>query len=641
MIERTDPDGKFVGYTYDAASNRTAVITSSGTTTYTYDQFNQLETVTDPNLGVTSYSYDKAGNLIRTALPNNTVETREYDPLNQLVFLKNVLVDAETEAEIKVISSYEYTLDAVGNRLSVVESDGRTVEYDYDDLYRLIQEKISDSGTVRTIDYAYDPVGNIRTRDDSDAGLTVYTYNANDWLLSEELNGETTTYAYDDNGNTISRIKDAIDQVLYIWDYENRLIEAEVTTPTGTRETQYRYDAEGVRVASIVDGQETRYLIDTNRAYAQVLEEYIPDGTVEVFYVYGGDLISQVRDGQQVFYHVDGLGSTRVLTDGVGNVTDEYIYDAYGNLEGSAGSTVNNYLYAGEQYDPNLQSYYLRARYYNPNTGRFMSRDPFEGFLTEPLSLSDYPYVHGNPINAIDPTGLLIQETNATPVLQNIIVKTYLPTIGLYAAVITVAAISAEVYVLGVSEKVVTQCAMDGNPDCETGIPIVFYGKKGLKGKGSLKETTQHISDAINGTNVSLKAHAPAMLSAWRHRPTGHGHRKWYNNTSICSKEARIAARGGGPAKNCDEYPFFQAKEGGETNYRMGLVSLRLVPEKESSPQTRLMDESQLNAAGVVKGHPFLKWYGVVPVTGKLDKSFWKKRNKISTIKDFGKLFGW
>jgi RHS repeat-associated protein len=65
----------------------------------------------------------------------------------------------------------------------------------------------------------------------------------------------------------------------------------------------------------------------------------------------------------------------------------------------------NSYKFTGEQFDPELNSYYQRARYYNPNTGRFTSRDSFEGFLERPLSLNKYSYTEGNPINAIDPSG--------------------------------------------------------------------------------------------------------------------------------------------------------------------------------------------------------------------------------------------
>ena len=61
--------------------------------------------------------------------------------------------------------------------------------------------------------------------------------------------------------------------------------------------------------------------------------------------------------------------------------------------------------YRGEQYDPDLGLYYLRARYYNPATGRFLSRDPEDGNAKDPASLHKYLYAGGDPVNAMDPTG--------------------------------------------------------------------------------------------------------------------------------------------------------------------------------------------------------------------------------------------
>jgi RHS repeat-associated protein len=105
------------------------------------------------------------------------------------------------------------------------------------------------------------------------------------------------------------------------------------------------------------------------------------------------------------FYVYDGGGSVRQLTNSNGTVTDEYEYDAYGNSFTKSGTTPNNYLYRGEQYDADLSLYYLRARYYNPATGRFLSRDPEDGVPTEPATLHKYDYAGSNPVNAMDPTG--------------------------------------------------------------------------------------------------------------------------------------------------------------------------------------------------------------------------------------------
>ena len=165
------------------------------------------------------------------------------------------------------------------------------------------------------------------------------------------------------------------------------------------------YDGDGVRIRQTVAGEETRFLVDKNRDYAQVLEEYTPSKIIKASYIYGHDLISQSRDTERSFYHVDGLGSTRALTDISGLLTDAYAYEAFGEIIKQLGNTQNSYLFAGEQRDPNLGLDYLRSRYLDINTGRFYGRDSFEGFLTVPYSLQSYIYVNNNSVNLIDPSG--------------------------------------------------------------------------------------------------------------------------------------------------------------------------------------------------------------------------------------------
>ncbi len=106
------------------------------------------------------------------------------------------------------------------------------------------------------------------------------------------------------------------------------------------------------------------------------------------------------------YYHYDGQLSTRQLTDALANVTDGYTYDAFGILLNMFGATENDYLYTGEQYDPNVGFYYLRARYYNQSMGRFLTSDPFEGYEFEPYTFHKYLYAGNNPINYQDPSGL-------------------------------------------------------------------------------------------------------------------------------------------------------------------------------------------------------------------------------------------
>jgi RHS repeat-associated protein len=293
-------------------------------------------------------------------------------------------------------------------------------------LDRLLTETITDATNGnRSGSYVYDPIGNRLSKTDSVAGVTTYVYDNNDRLLTETNGTKITIYTYDLNGNTLTH-GDGTTLTTNTWDIENRLIQSVTDGST----TIYQYDPNGVRVSSKTDGVETRYLVDSNRPHASVMMEYNPNGTTITEYTYGLNLIEQERGGVKSFYHADGLGSTRFLTDSLGNVTDAYVYDAYGNTLSSSGTTTNNYLYTGEQFDKNLGEYYLRARYYNPSEGMFTGRDPFDGMLEEPLSLNKYAYVHGNPINNTDPTGMF----SVTEVLADVASIGILAAIGAYAS---------------------------------------------------------------------------------------------------------------------------------------------------------------------------------------------------------------
>jgi RHS repeat-associated protein len=399
LLSRINPDGTTISYTYDAAGNRTSVTTPAGTTSYTFTVLSQIATVTDPSKGVTQYTYDADGNLTHTTLPNGTSEVRQYDALNRLVYLEN-------DGPSGVISSYRYTLDPDGNRTRVVEDTGRTTRYAYDALFRLIGETITDpAGGNRTIAYTYDAVGNRLARNESREGLTTDTYDADGRLLTETLGSQTTAYTYDKNGNTLSQVKSATDQVFYRWDAQNHMVGVDVTDAGRTHHTTYAYDADGIRASATTDGVETRYLIDTVQPNPEVLLEYRPNGAAVVSYVYGNDLIEQDRGGAQSYYQKDGLGSTRALTSANGAVTDRYVFDAFGRIIAQTGSTVNSYLFAGQQRDAATGFDYLRARYLNTGSGTFLSKDPAEPKLTSPLTANAYIYADDNPVRFVDPTG--------------------------------------------------------------------------------------------------------------------------------------------------------------------------------------------------------------------------------------------
>jgi RHS repeat-associated protein len=362
---------------------------------YTYDSLNRLSTVVDNNLpagqNTTIYAYDTASNLVTVTDPNKLQSTIQYDSLNRLTSLNTATPNSS------VVAGYSYTLGATGNRTGATEQSGRTLTWNYDGIYRLTSEAVQDpSGANGEVDYTLDPVGNRTSTNSSLPGVqsvTLAGFNLDDWIATE---------SYDANGNTTST-----GGKTFAYDSENHLV-----SMNGGAVTMI-YDAFGNRVAKIANGVTTQYLVDdlNPTGYAQVVEEVV-NGAVERQYTYG---LQRISEDQPIngtwtpsFYGYDGFGSVRQLTNVSASITDTYNYDAFGNLLNSTGTTPNNYLYRGEQFDTDLGLYYLRARYYNPQTGRFLSRDPEDGTPYDPKSLHKYLYAGGDPVNAVDPTGRAI-----------------------------------------------------------------------------------------------------------------------------------------------------------------------------------------------------------------------------------------
>jgi len=377
-----------LSYTYDAAGNVASMNSSNLngiSVAYQYDELNRLAKVID-GPRTTTYSYDPASNLATVTYPNGLQSTFAYDSLNRLTGL----------------NQYSYQLGPAGNRRSATEPSGRTVNWSYDGIYRLTNETNSTYGAVS---YGLDPVGNRLSQSSTIAGIPTgtFSYNADDHLSTEQ---------YDNNGNTI-----VSGARTFAYDFENRLKSMNKGTVTLV------YDGDGNRVAKTVGAATTQYLVDdlNPTGYAQVVEEVGANG-VQRRYTYGLQRISQTQllNGAWTtsFYGYDGFGSVRQLTDPTGAVTDTYDYDAWGNAVNATGSTPNVYRYRGEQYDPDLNLYYLRARYFNPLAGRFLTRDPADGEIEIPQTLHKYLYVGGNPVRFADPTGY--EETEEATGLTNI-----------------------------------------------------------------------------------------------------------------------------------------------------------------------------------------------------------------------------
>jgi len=362
LISVTDGFGKTVGYGYDKSGNRTSITyPGNKTVTYAYDAMNRLKSVTDWQYNTTTYYYDVNGNLTNTVNSNGTAAVYQYDHANRLIALTNSGVNAS------IISSYHYSLDAVGNHAQVNQTE---------------QLQIT-------------PI----------AGQSTYTYD-ND-SRQTVLDGQTQSF--DANGNMIS-----INSTnLLSYDFENRLVRAVFPGEIGTTNT-YQYDGAGNRLTANRSGLVTRYVLDRNSALAQVLAEMDSSGNVIYYYIYGLGLVSRIdAGGNAQYYHFDSRGSTVALTDASGQITEAYAYDPFGRPM-TLYITDNRFRFLGRHgvMDEFNGFLYIRARYYSTKRGRFITKDPTTGKDGDSQSMNRYIYALNNPVRLIDISGLSAREAS-------------------------------------------------------------------------------------------------------------------------------------------------------------------------------------------------------------------------------------
>jgi RHS repeat-associated protein len=213
------------------------------------------------------------------------------------------------------------------------------------------------------------------------------------------LTAGSETFGYDNNGNLITKTSEG-NVTNYSWDFNDML--TQVTN--GSNNYIYRYDGLGSRVARIENGAEKRYVSG--------LVETDSSGNIIAYYVYGLGLISKITPtNQSYFYHFDGVGSTIGMSDSLGTMVNKYAYDAFGKVLNQEETIPNPFKYVGQfgVMDEENGLLYMRARYYDPDVGRFISKDPI-GILG---GLNMFTYVQNNPVNYTDPYGLQGKSKNS------------------------------------------------------------------------------------------------------------------------------------------------------------------------------------------------------------------------------------
>ena len=385
-------------YTYDKASNRTGFTDpESGSTTYAYDTLNRLTTLTPPSAFTTGsfgFGYDALSRRTQMTRPNGVTTNYTYDNLSRLLSVLHQLSGS-------TIDGATYTVDNAGNRMSKTDMQtGVTTNYGYDQIYQLLS---ATQGANTTESYTYDTVGNRL----SSLGLSPYNYNTSNELTSTP----NATYGYDLNGNAVTK-NDSTGITTYAWDFENRL--TSVVLPGGAGTVGFKYDPFGHRIQKSFTQNGTT--TTTNFVYdgSNLLEEVDQNGSVQARYIQTQSIdepLAMLRGGATSYYNADALGSVTSLGNGAGTLAQTYTFDSFGKMTASGGSLTNPFRFAGRELDTESNLYFMRARYLDSATGRFISEDP----ARFPGGIDFYSYVENNAVNLIDPFGFCPWQVHSRP----------------------------------------------------------------------------------------------------------------------------------------------------------------------------------------------------------------------------------
>jgi len=366
VVERTDPEGNKSWYTYDKLG-RISKIEGAGGHAFTF-------------------SYDQAGRLIEQKAANETTTQYGYDSTGRVVSI------VHRDASGDVLAACTYCYDVDGNRVQVTDEQDRKTAYRYD----LERRLVSETGPGGQKRYVYGLGGNRSCMTDRSENIA-YGYDKAGILVQA---GEVS-FAYDADGNLALR-KDKDVTTRYTYNSENNLVKVELP---GGKTIAYGYGPFGHRIWREEDGSRTYHLLDGDDLLQELSADLKPLST----YLHAGldrPLMVSSGDGKARFFHQDDLGTVLAITDTKGRVSTRYAYDAFGNIAQQEGEGGGQRLcFTGRPLDSATGLYDLRARFYDPETGRFISPDPVFGRIDDPATLPPYGYARDNPLTYVDPFG--------------------------------------------------------------------------------------------------------------------------------------------------------------------------------------------------------------------------------------------
>ncbi len=407
VIDRSqDHLGRDIGYSLKTENSELETSSSYGFSTL----HGRLTSVTGPSNDAHIYAYLPNSNLITSVTSASHVVANVWEAN------RNVLVSKENKVGSTVVSKYEYSVNHLGQRTNVSQTGSafaasRSIAWGYNSKGEVVKADHSDTAQSRA--YQYDGIGNRL----SGGGLnppsqTTYTATA----LNQYSAIGSISPSYDDDGNATAYPLPANVSAnsSLVWDGENRLIQAQVS---GGNTVSYVYDSQSRRIAETVGSAATVYIYDGWNPIAEYWRAGLQPATLTKTYLWGMDLsgsmqgaggvggLLAVNDGSGIYYPTyDGNGNVSEYLDSSGNIEAHYEYDPFGKTTVTGGSKASDFAhrFSTKPLDSTTGLFYYGYRFYDPETGRWPSRDPIE----EEGGVNLYAFVVNNGVNAWDYAGL-------------------------------------------------------------------------------------------------------------------------------------------------------------------------------------------------------------------------------------------
>ncbi len=400
VTKRTTPD-ETITYTYDLAGRRKTMNDATGQTSYGYKSATgELTRVTYPDSRNISYTYNSLGLRDSMVGPFGHSSYYTYDVRNRLTGVGQSTTDQE--------ATYTYYRNNLIKDTTLKNGNKSIMTYEGLKLKMLTHQK-ANGALLNQFQYGYDSNGNITNQSGTQSDILfneIYSYDALSRVSTASPNNEA--YQYDKRDNRQTMYSDNLSffndfkPVTYTYDTQNRLKSVQKDTAT----VAYRYNGDGLLYERSENGNTTRYYYDGDQVIAEGLVGSTGTVTMKASYTRGNQLAAKQDSSGKAYYLYNGHGDVIELRDSTGNTSlNRYTYDLWGKPLKTEESVSNPFRYSGELWDSTTELQYLRARWYDPGLGRFITKDTYEGSLDNPLSLNLYTYVHNNPLINIDPTG--------------------------------------------------------------------------------------------------------------------------------------------------------------------------------------------------------------------------------------------